>query len=150
MVYKDVLDEAGHSMLELLVCTGIMMIICSAAMPKLVNMDKLYVKYETLRLMNTIRYTQTWAHQWDYTNGIWEHAPRLYVATNRYNIKTSYLTWHPYKAGHQVGIKSNRYFIKFNPRGQSCAATIRIWKGDYEERIIIDTVGRARVETGWA
>ena len=45
MVYKDVLDEAGHSMLELLVCTGIMMIICSAALPKLVNMDKLYVKY---------------------------------------------------------------------------------------------------------
>lgn len=148
MVYKDVLDEAGHSMLELLVCTGIMMIICSAALPKLVNMDKLYVKYETLRLMNTIRYTQTWAHQWDYTNGIREKAPRLYVATNRYNIKTSYHTWHPYNAGHQVRIKSNQRYIRFNRRGQSVGATIRIWKGDYEERIIIDTVGRARVETG--
>ena len=70
------------------------------------------------------------------------------MATNRYSIKTSYRTWHPYKAGHLVRIKSNQRYIRFNRRGQSVGATIRIWKGDYEERIIIDTVGRARVETG--
>ncbi len=148
MVYRDMLEESGHSMMELLICTGIILILCSAAVPKIVNMDKLYVKYETLRLMNTIRYTQTWAHQWDYTTGLYYTQPRLYVGTNYYGIKTSYLGWHWYEADHQVKIKSNRREIRFNPRGQAGAATIKISKGNYEERIIIDTVGRARVESG--
>lgn len=148
MVYRNVLNERGHSMLELLVCTGIIMLLCSAALPRAVNMDKLHVKYETLRLMNTIRYAQTWAHQWDYTNAIYELQPRLYFGTNLYCIRTGYLTWHLYVADNQVKIKSNRRNIYFNPRGQSSAATIKLSKGSYQERIIIDTVGRARVESG--
>lgn len=148
MVYRDVLDERGHSLLELLVCTGIVVLLCSAALPRAVNMDKLHVKYETLRLMNTIRYAQTWAHQWDYTDSIRESQPRLYIGTNFYCIRTSYFAWHLYCADNQVKIKSNRRNIYFRPRGQSTAATIKLSKGGYQEKIIIDTVGRARVESG--
>lgn len=149
MVYRRRLNEAGYSMLELLVCTGIVMLLCSAALPRMADMDKLYVKYETLRLMNTIRYAQTWAHQWDYSNGIWEGQPRLVVTTiNNYSIRTGYLAWHTHAMEHQVKIKSNRRDIWFRPRGQTTAATIRISKGGYQERVIIDSVGRARVESG--
>ena len=150
MVWKSSLTESGHSMLELLVCIGMAMLVCTAALPKMCNMDKLYVKYETLRLMNTIRYIQTCAHQWDYSDDIDAGRPYLHFYTrgNYYCIRSRSYGWDYHIGEHGVKIVSNRRDVRFTARGQAYACTVRIRKGSYEERIIIDTVGRARVETG--
>lgn len=148
--------EQGHSMLELLVCMGIMLILLAAALPRGTNMDKMYVKHETMRLMNIIRYVQTWSHQWDYcTNGLIGNnqggvRPSLhfYNHGNWYLVDAALMYKFYHEGENGVTIKSNKKDYKFNARGHSTAGTIRISKNGYEERIVIDTVGRARVEEG--
>ncbi len=156
MVSAGILDEKGHSMLELLVCMGIMLILFTGALPRTVNMDQMYVKYEMMRLMNLIRYVQTWSHQWDYCppehigNGIGHVQPILhfYNRGNWYYVDTGLRNKYIYVVPNGVKIQSNRSDYRFNARGYSTAGTIKINKNGYEERIVIDTVGRARVEEG--
>ncbi len=156
MVSAGVLDDRGHGMLELLICMGVMLILLTAALPRTLNMDKMYVKYETMRLMNLIRYVQTWSHQWDYCppehmdNGKGQVHPKLhfYNKGNWYYVDAGIWNKYDYDVPNGVKIQSNRSDYRFNARGYSTAGTIKISKNGYEERIIIDTVGRARVEEG--
>ena len=141
-------------MLELLVCTGIFLIMGTVALPKAVNMDKMDVEYETLRLMNTIRYVQTWSHQWDYCSyDHWNNykggaRPSLQFYTKWYYVYVRGDAKYVHDIVDGIKIKSNQRLYVFNARGYSTAGTIRISKNGYEERIVIDTVGRARVEKG--
>ncbi len=148
--------EGGHSLVELVVAVGVVMILMAVAMPRAVNLDRMYVKYETMRIMNTIRYVQTWSHQWDYcTNdmtgnveGGIKPALHFYTYGNWYYVDLGLDVRQYHQGANGVKIASNRKDYKFNARGHSTAGTIRISKNNYEERIIIDTVGRARVEEG--
>lgn len=154
MVSPRALGETGYSMLELLVCTGIFLIMGTAALPKVVNMDRIDVEYETLRLMNTLRYLQTWSHQWDYCT--YEHwvnyeggsRPLLHCYRQRYYIYVGGYGKYRHDIVDGIRLRSNQTLYIFNARGHSTAGTIRISKNGYEERIVIDTVGRARVEKG--
>ena len=141
-------------MLELLVCTGIFLIMGTAALPKAMDMSRLDVEYETLRLMNIIRYVQTWNHQWDYCTydymGYYKGAarPALHFYRKWYYIYLRGWAKYDHDIVNGITIKSNQKDYWFNARGYSTAGTIKISKNGYEERIIIDTVGRARVEKG--
>lgn len=152
MVSKHAIKtESGLSMLELLVCMGIVILLCGAAMPKNYNMDKMYVKSEVLHLMNTIRYAQTWSYSYDYCtyDNYYIQSlqrPNIWFLPEGYCLRVGPARKYTHHPEHGVTITSNAEKIKFNIRGHSTACTIRIRKGLYEERIIIDTVGRVRVE----
>ncbi|MDD3114534.1 MAG: hypothetical protein PHQ44_02225 [Anaerovibrio sp.] len=154
MVYKNALaGEQGWSLLELVLCLGIVMSLCAAAVPRAVNMDKMHVKYETLYLLNTIRFVQTWSYGLDYcafdNHYSSQERPVLYFwANGNYYIMSQGQRRYPREPEHGVSVRSNERKVKFNARGYSTACTVRISRGNYVEKIIIDTVGRVRVEEG--
>ena len=144
------MDETGSGMLDMVVCLGVLMLLLAAAVPRYVPLDRLQLRYEALCLLNDLRYVQSWSHGMDY------------CSTESYDRKFLHpilVIWHNEHYVHQQGrflnirqveqgikMYTNRKKFTFSPRGHSTAGTVRLIKGAYEQRIVVDTVGRVRLE----
>lgn len=151
MVFKGNLgSERGMSLIELLVCMGIAVLLCTMAIPRAVNLDKMYVKNETMYLLNTIRYTQVWAHGLDYYSYDFRNnqfcTPYLVFSRGYYYNQVFAEHKYTHIPEHGVKVRSNVSRIQFRSRGYASACTIRVSRGSYAEKVIIDVVGRVRVE----
>ena len=54
------------------------------------------------------------------------------------------LNWRRVEKGIQMHTNRSRFLV--SPRGHATAGTVRLIKGGYEQRIVVDTVGRVRLE----
>lgn len=144
------MNETGAGLLEMVVCLGIFMLLLVAAVPRYVPLDRLQLRYEALCLLNDLRYVQSWSHGMDY----YSHenydkkllSPTLMTYNGGHFIYRQGQTWNWRRVEKGINMYTNRTRFLFSPRGHSTAGTVRIIKGGYEQRIVVDTVGRARLE----
>lgn len=144
------MDETGAGLLEMVVCLGIFLLLLAAAVPRYVPMDRLQLRYEALCLLNDLRYVQSCSHSMDYYS--FENydkkllSPTLVIHYGGHFIhRYGYFgNWRRLEKG--VKMYANRKEFVFSPRGHSTAGTVRLRKGGYEQKLVVDTVGRARLE----
>ena len=144
------MNETGTGILEMVLCIGIFMLLLAAAVPRYVPLDRLQLRYEALCLLNDLRYVQSWSHGMDYSS--YENydkklsGPILKVQRGEHKISQQgrALNWRRVEKGIQMHTNRSRFL--FSPRGHATAGTVRLIKGGYEQRIVVDTVGRVRLE----
>lgn len=152
MVCKSAVSERGFGFQEMVLCLGIMLVLGTAALPKAVNMDVFYVRQETAYLVDAIRFLQAWGHSFEYCVDTYHHYGRsrayLYFPSgqNYYYLRHNSYAVKKRLPENGVKITSNRMRIYFHERGLATNTTIKVTKGNYEESVIIDVVGRVRVE----
>lgn len=142
--------EEGAGLLELVICLGLVMLLMAAALPRCVQLDKMQLQYEALCLLNDLRYVQTWTHGMDYyhdenyDSGV--PRPAVVVAYGEHYIhqQTRMMNWRRIENG--IKMYTNRVNFLFSPRGHSTAGTVIFRKGGWEQKVIVDTVGRVRLE----
>ena len=144
------MKEGGWSVLELICCVAIMLTVFTAAVPAITYQDKFAVQYETYKILNELRYLQLVSHNYDYSQDYMDgekmQKPAFSVDTVQYFIyrgnKLLYLRQIPAN----LKISCNRKKISFYVNGSSTAGTIKIKGKSYGQAIVIDIVGRMRVE----
>ena len=144
------MDETGTGILEMVLCLGIFMLLLAAAIPRYVPLDRLQLRYEALCLLNDLRYVQSWSHGMDYC--CYENYdkkllnPMLMIYDNGHLIykQGRTLNWRRVEKG--IDMYTNRAEFRFSPRGHSTAGTVVFKKGGCEQRVVVDTVGRVRME----
>ena len=143
-------DEAGGSILELVLCLGLAMLLVSSALPRCVQMDRLQLKYEALCLLNDLRYVQSWSHGMDYCHvenyDKKPAQPSLAISQGAHYVyhQMKVMNWRKVENG--MKMYTNRAKFQFSPRGHSTAGTVVLQKGGHEQRVVVDTVGRVRLE----
>lgn len=136
----------------MVVAVAIISLLSTAALPKAINMDQLIAQYETIRLVNNIRYVQVMSHNVDYWrdsyNGLYDIVrPIVYIWRNGYEVNQSIYHITSYKLTEGCELSSTYRRIYFNMKGTMAAGSIYVGRhGKYYYRIVIDSVGRIRVE----
>lgn len=142
--------EAGAGMLELVVCLGIAVLVMAAALPRCVQLDKMQLQYEALCLLNDLRYVQSWTHGMDYCDDENYDSrmprPAVVIAYGEHYIHQQVRVMNRRRVENGVKMYTNRVNFLFSPRGHSTAGTVILRKGGWEEKVIVDTVGRVRLE----
>lgn len=142
--------EAGGGMLELVLCLGIAMMMVSSALPRCVQLDRLQLRYEALCLLNDLRYVQSWSHGLDYChNENYDKKPlppSLIIDDGAHYIYQQMKVMNGRRIENGMKMYTNRTKFQFTSRGHSTAGTVVLKKGGHEQRIVVDTVGRVRLE----
>lgn len=152
MVHENVVNENGWSLMELTLCLGIMLMLLCAAVPKAVNLDKMQVRYEAINIMNELRYVQSMTHgtdYWDYKYSTVQQArPQFWALYGKYFVQHKTKAIHYRQVSNNIKVFNNRKWYSFTKRGFSTAGTIKVKKNNELVKIIIDRVGRVRLEEG--
>ena len=142
--------EAGGGMLELVLCLGIAMMMMSSALPRCVQLDRLQLRYEALCLLNDLRYVQSWSHGMDYCHiENYDKKPRtpsLVIVSGGHYVYHQMRVMNGRRIENGMEMYTNRTKFQFSARGHSTAGTVVLRKGGYEQKIVVDTVGRVRLE----
>ena len=144
------MNETGTGILEMVLCLGIFMLLLAAAVPRYVPLDRLQLRYEALCLLNDLRYVQSCSHGMDYSS--YENydkkllTPILVVEYGEHIISQQGRTMNWRRVEKGIRMYTNRSKFLFSPRGHATAGTVRLLKGGHEQRVVVDTVGRVRLE----
>ncbi|MGM9540924.1 hypothetical protein [Anaerovibrio sp.] len=142
--------EAGGGMLELVLCLGLAMLLVSSVLPRCVQMDRLQLEYEALCLLNDLRYVQSWSHGMDYCH-IENYdkkpvQPSLVISRGEHYVQQQVRVMNWRRVENGMKMYTNRAKFQFSPRGHATAGTVVLRKGGHEQRVVVDTVGRVRLE----
>lgn len=145
------MKEAGSAFIEVIVIVAIISVIAAAAVPKGGCLDRLVAQYEMIHLVNDIRYMQVLSHNADGSknrSGPYDtQHPVLHINGDSYDIAQDLTHVYCYKLTGGTYLRANRDKYHFNLTGTLAAGSIYVCKnGKTYFRIVIDSVGRVRVE----
>lgn len=143
-------DEAGFSLLELLICVTVISASISLAYVGIKSNDEMSLRYECIRIIGELRMLHN-RNQVNYKNAHFtidrQHADGKFIikGSNEYYIRKSdniYIA-HTLPKGMTIGM--NRSSLEFNSNGTCTNTTITLKKNNRSMYIIIDMAGRIRL-----
>lgn len=148
-------DEQGFFSIELIICSIIMCLSITVALPKLVNTDKLELEYEAIHMINDIRYIQSISEAKNIKNNFSQlgspSKPYIIIQGEGYKIyytnadnEIKCIKYIFPKNVSTVTYGKKKYY--FSKDSVNNAITITLQKNEYIINIIIDVEGRVRLE----
>lgn len=150
-------DQKGFAAIEMLIMTIIISIIAVIAIPRFVSFsNEQQLDFEAALLVSDLRYLQEIARttnrqHMDFIHVKAESQPSITFNTTGYIIlkNRSIIRQHTYPAGTTVshtGLSPSTQFPAFGQNGNASAFTITMKLGKATRNVIVDTVGRVRVQ----
>lgn len=149
-----VTSEHGFSSLELIICSILVCLSITTALPKLINADKLELEYEAIHMINDIRYVQSLSDTKSISDKFSQHTPlaKPYIMLNNNSYTIYYMNNdEEMKKIIYVFPKDVKYvqygkkIYYFSKDSVSNTITISLKKNTYVINIIIDKAGRVRM-----
>ncbi|MCR5177287.1 MAG: hypothetical protein K6C05_10640 [Anaerovibrio sp.] len=147
-----VADIRGVGLVDLLVTISIIAALTGMIMPLFTAVDQFRLEYEASVLYHRLKYVREISTYTDYfkeaEGRTYEPVPRLILEESQHKIllrsgKKLLTSW---SYGSDINISCNRAEIMFWPNGEATAGMYTISLGDKQSRVIIDRVGRIRIE----
>lgn len=139
-------------MVEIIFVLVIISVLVCGIIPLYSAMGKFQTDYETVLLVQRLKYLREISRQVDDFPGVpgrkYELEPKMYLDTvqHRYLCRTERKIKQSWSYSPDIHIACNRSEICFSKTGEATNGTYTISKGKAQRRVIIDRVGRIRIE----
>ena len=151
-LFKPVLATGGGSLVEVIVMLAVISVLVGGVVPLGEVVSRFQVDYEAGRLVQRLNYARDRSKQMDYFSEAegrpYIGLPRLYLdgARHQYGLRQGNRLIVKWQYAANVTITCNRGEMVFSPSGEVSNGTYTISAGKKIRRVIVDRVGRIRVE----
>ena len=151
-LFKPVLATRGGSLVEVLVMLAVISVLVGGVVPLGEVVSRFQADYEAGRLVQRLNYARDISRQMDYFSAAegrpYIGLPKLYLdgAQHQYGLRQGNRLIAKWQYAANVTITCNRGEMVFSPSGEVTNGTYTISVGKKLRRVIVDRVGRIRVE----
>ena len=149
------MSQRGMSLLELMVCCAILSILAAIVLPRFSVVERSQLDYEAACLVAELRYLQVCSHTVQRMHPDFldvpeaENEPSLFMESDQYYIRQGMDIQRRHFLPPSVKLRADRVQFVFGMDGNPAyhiPLTIHLLQAGEERRVIIDSVGRVRVE----
>lgn len=145
--------EAGFSLLEVLICTMIIILSISLIHIGMKSSDDMLLRHEAIKIISDLRIMQENSHS-HFKNNFFsvdrKSVSREFIVylSDGYYIRENGKSIKLYLLPNGIRIAMNKHSIVFNYDGSCINTTITLKKNNSTVKIIVDTAGRVRLHYG--